>query len=97
MNRAIGIMDKVLANGPGDRRSIPVNRVAPKSQKLVFDATLLSTQHYNVRIKSKVEQFRQWMSVLPKDLCVVAIETEAFRSPSNTVPNLIVFIRLYGL
>ena len=52
---AIGLMSRVFANDPGDRGSIP-GRVIPKTQKMVFDAALLNTQHYNVRIKSKGEQ-----------------------------------------
>ena len=57
-------MSRVFANGPGDRGSIP-GRVIPKTQKMVFDATLLSTQHYEVRIKGKVEQSLEWSSTLP--------------------------------
>ena len=48
-------MSRVFANGPGDWGSIP-SQVIPKTQKMVLDATLLNTQHYNVRIKGKVEQ-----------------------------------------
>ena len=55
--RAIGLMSRVLANGLGDRGSIP-GRVIPKTQKMVLDVALLSTQHYKVRIKGKVEQSR---------------------------------------
>ncbi len=36
----------------GDRGSIS-GRVIPKTQKMVLDAALLSTQHYKVRIKGK--------------------------------------------
>ena len=43
-------MVKVFANGPGDLASIP-DRVIPKTQKMVSDATLLNTQYYKVRIK----------------------------------------------
>ena len=57
-------MVRVLANGPGDLRLIP-GRVIPKTQKMVLDATLLSTQHYKVWIKGKVEQFREMSSALP--------------------------------
>ena len=32
---------------------------------MVFDAALLNTQHYNVRINGKVEQSRELSSVLP--------------------------------
>ena len=35
-------------NGPGDLGSIP-GWVIPKTQKMVLDAALLSTQHYKVR------------------------------------------------
>ena len=44
----------MFANDPGDQVSIP-GRVIPKTQKMVLDAALLSTQHYKVRIKGKVE------------------------------------------
>ena len=53
-SRAIGLMSKVFANGSGDWGSIP-GRVIPKTQKMVLDATMLSIQHYKVRIKGKVE------------------------------------------
>ena len=48
-------MVRVFANDPGDLGSIP-GRVIPKTEKMVLDTTLLNTQHYKVRIKSKVEQ-----------------------------------------
>ena len=57
-------MSRVFASDPEDRGSIP-GRVIPKTQKMVFDAALLNTQHYKVRIKGKVEQFREWSSALP--------------------------------
>ena len=59
----IGIMVRVLANGPGDLGSI-LGRVIPKTQKMVLDATLLNTQHYKVRIKGKVEQSKERSSAL---------------------------------
>ena len=59
-----GLMSKVFVHGPGDRGSIP-GQVIPKTQKMVLDAALLNTQHYKVRIKGKVEQFRELGSVLP--------------------------------
>ena len=52
---------------PGDLGSIP-GRVIPKTQKIVFDAALLNTQHYKVRIKSKVEQSKVRSSALPYTL-----------------------------
>ena len=51
-------------NGPGDRGSIP-GRVIPKTQKMVFDAGLLNTQHYKVGIKGKAEQSWEWSTAFP--------------------------------
>ena len=47
-------MSSIFANGSGDWDSIP-GRVLPKTQKIVLDAAFLSTQHYKVKIKGKVE------------------------------------------
>ena len=57
-------MVKVFTISPGNRDSIP-DRVIPKTQKMVLDASLLSTQHYKVRIKGKVEHSREWSNALP--------------------------------
>ena len=59
----IGMMVIVFANGPGDLRSIP-GRVIPKTQKLILDISLLNTQHYKVRIKRKVDEFKERSSAL---------------------------------
>ena len=56
MNRAIGLMNRVFSNGPGDRDLIP-GRVIPKTQKIVLDTALLNTQHYKVRVNIKKEAF----------------------------------------
>ena len=50
----------------------------PKTQKMVLDTALLSTQHYKVRIKGKVEQSKEWSGALG----VVAIEKGTFGSPT---------------
>ena len=52
------MMVRVFANVRGDLGSI-LRRVIPKTQKMVLDASLLSTQHYKVRIKGKVEKSRE--------------------------------------
>ena len=57
-------MSIVFANGPGDRGSIP-GGVIPKTQEMVLDAALLSTQHYKMRIKGKVDQSLEWSRALP--------------------------------
>ena len=56
--KPIGLVGRVFANGPGDLGLIP-GRVIPKTLKMVLDTSLLSTQQYKVRIKGKVEQFRE--------------------------------------
>ena len=42
----------VFTNGPGDLGSISC-QVIPKTQKMVLDVSLLSTQHYKIWIKGK--------------------------------------------
>ena len=58
---------------------------------MVLDTSLLSTQQYKVRIKGKVEQFREKEKHSPQHLRVVAIEKGAFRSPSTKVANFTYF------
>ena len=62
--QSIGLMSRVFTNGQGDQGSIP-SQVIPKTQNIMFDAALLNTPHYKVRIKSKVEQSWEWSSALP--------------------------------
>ena len=57
------LVGRVFASGPGDVGSIP-GCVIPKIFKMVPDTSLLNTQQYKVRIKSKVEQSREKSSVL---------------------------------
>ena len=64
LNRLIGLVGRVFTNGPGDLVSIP-GRVIPKTFKMVIDTSLLNTQQYKIRIKGKVEQFRERSSALP--------------------------------
>ena len=52
---------------------------------MVLNTSFLNTQHYKVRIKSKVEQSKEMSSDLPYG--VVDIEKGAFGSPSTTVAN----------
>ena len=53
-----------FANGPGDNGAIP-GRVLPKTQKMLLDASLLNTQHYKVRIKSKSRNQVKGVCALP--------------------------------
>ena len=57
-------MGGVFACGPGDLGSIQ-SRVILKILKMVLDTSLLKNYRYKVRIKSKVEQFRERSSTLP--------------------------------
>ena len=61
LNRLIGLVGRVFANGPGDLGSIP-GRVTPKTLNIVLDTSLLNTQ---VRIEGKVDQSRERSSDLP--------------------------------
>ena len=56
---------------------------------MVLDVLLVSTQHYKVRVKSKVEQSRE--------SSVVIIEKEAFGSPSTKVANFTLFTKVSDL
>ena len=64
MARFIGQVGKVFSNSPGNLGSI-LGRVIPKTLKMVLDTSLLNTQQYKVRIKGKVEQYREMSSALP--------------------------------
>ena len=56
-------MVRVFANGPEYCGSIP-GRVIQKTQQMVRATSLLNTQNYKVRIKSKMEQSRERSSAL---------------------------------
>ena len=58
------LMSRMFANGPGDQNSVP-GHVILKTQKMVLDASLFITQHYELRIKGKVEQSRKRSCTLP--------------------------------
>ena len=49
-NRAVGLMSRVFANSPGDRFQSQVESYQ-RLQKMVLDAALVNTRHYNVRVK----------------------------------------------
>ena len=74
-------MSRVFAKGPGDRGSIP-DRIIPKTQKTVLDATLLNTQHYKVRIKGKMEQSWEWSSALPYNSVYRLLKREPLGYPA---------------
>ena len=57
-------MVREFANGSRDQ-VLTLDRIIPKTQKMLLDASLLNTQHYEIRIKGKVEQSRKRISTLP--------------------------------
>ena len=93
-NRLISLVGRVFANGPEYLGSIP-GCVIPKTLKMVLDTSLLNTQQYKIRIKGKVEQFREKSSASPPHLSVEAFEKGAFWSPSTTVANFTSYIYIY--
>ena len=64
MHRLIGLVGRVFGSDPEDLGSIP-GRVIAKTLKMVLDAAFLNTQQYKVRIKGKVERYRERSSALP--------------------------------
>ena len=55
---------RAFADGSGDI-GVQSQVVIPKTQKVVFDTSLINTQHYKVRFKGKVEQSKERRSALP--------------------------------
>ncbi len=74
------MMVRVFVNGPGDPGSIP-GRVIPKTKKIVLDASMLSTQHYKVRIKRKGEQSKERSSALPYTSIYFIFKSDALGRP----------------
>ena len=64
MSDEIGLMIRVIANGPADWGSVP-GPVIAKTRKIMLDAIFLNTLRYKVRIKGKVELSREWSSACP--------------------------------
>ena len=62
--RLIGLVGRVLVNGPGDPGFDPRSSHT-EDLKMVLDTSLLNTHHYKVRIKGKVEQYRERSCALP--------------------------------
>ena len=87
-------MNRIFANGLGDRGSIP-SRFIPKIQKMVLNAALLNTQHYEVRIKGKLEQTREWSSALPYISMWQLLKRKPSVHPQQRSPSLLISARYY--
>ena len=84
-------MSWAFTNGPGDRVYIS-GRVIPKTQKMVLDVALFTTQHYKVRINGKVEQAENWVAPSSMPWCC------SYRKVSlRATLNLYRPLNLYGL
>ena len=59
---------------------------------MVLDAALLNIQYYNVRIKSKVEQSKEWSERPSPHFGVVTIDKGAFGSPLIMVANFTILV-----
>ena len=76
-NRPIGIL--MFANDQGDQGSIP-SQVIPKTQKLVYDASLLNTQYYLASLQVHFLLFHQFTSLkyfLSKRFSLIGHSTRA--------------------
>ena len=67
-NLFIDQVGRVFANSPGDLGSIS-SRVIPKTFKMVLCTSLYNAQYCKVRIKGKVEQFRERVVPFPTPGC----------------------------
>ena len=81
-------MSKVFANGPEEQVQSQIKSYQ-RLKKKVLDAALLNTQHYKVRIKSKVEQSREWSSTLPYTLVLWLLKKEPLGHPQLRSPPLV--------
>ena len=84
-------MSRVFANGPGDQGSI-LGPVIPKTQKMVFEAALLNTQHYKVQIKGKEEQSREMCSALSYTSVKQLLKREPSGHPRLRSPTLLALL-----
>ena len=86
-------MVRMFANGPGDRGLI-LSRFLPKTQKIVLDVSLLSTQYYTERIMSKRNHPEKRVAPSPQHTSVVSIENGTFGLPMIKVGQLKAYIYL---
>ena len=98
-HRPIGLVGKVLADGPENRDSIP-GQVNTKDSKMVLDSSLLKTQHNKVRIKGKVEQSRQKGAPSPTPRCSRYWKGSFLVALDDGQPTLLIYIwilRFYSI
>ena len=92
MKRATGI---VFLNCPGDRDSIS-NRFIPNIQKIILNTSLLNSQPYQVRIKSKWSKPGKGVMLSPTFWCCTYWKgTIGGGSSSISVGKQLVYIYIY--
>ena len=98
------LVGKVFANGLGDLGSIS-GHIIPKTLKMVLDTSLLNTQQYKVRIKSKVEESRKRVVPSPTPRCssywkgsiLVALDYSPQLYLLNLLPNKLFVLKNFLL
>ena len=94
-------MVRVFANGPRDLDLIPGQVISKtqkkkkkkkKKKKTILDASLLNTQHYKVRIKSKVGQSWERSSAFPYTLVLWLSKREPSGQPRLQSPTLLILL-----
>ena len=60
-----------------------------KDSKMVLDAALLSTRHYKVRIKDKLEESKEWSSDLPYTSVLLLLKREPLGQSRLRSPSLL--------
>ena len=63
-------------------------------KNMMLDISLVNAPHYMVRIKGKVEQYKERSSAL--SYISIAIEKGGFKSPSITIANFTIYIYIYS-
>ena len=89
----IGLIGRVFITSWGDWGSV-LGWVIPKTQNMVLDTSLLNTQHYKVRIKSKLEQSRERRSALPYTLVWELLKRDLWVALVQS-PTLYIYIYIY--
>ena len=93
-NQTIGMMVRIFAKGPGNRGSIP-GRIIVRTQNMVLDASLLSTQHYKVRIKGKLRNPRKREAPSSTTRCCRYVKRKPLGRPELQSANIYIYIYIY--
>ena len=73
------------------KRFLFIDRVIPKTQKMVLDAYLLNTQHYKVWIKSKRSNQRKGVARSPTHRCSSYVKGSLQVALDNSLPTYLTY------